>query len=387
MEMKYVLSDNTWGTEEADAIKDVLDSGRFTMGEKTLEFEKQFAKYFGAKYAIFSNSGSSANLLAIAALVYSGKLKAGDEVIVPAISWSTTFYPISQLGLKLRFVDVDSDTLNLEGDLIEKAITPKTKAVFAVNLLGNPANYEKIEQICKKYNLILIEDNCESMGGTFNGKPLGTFGVLGTFSSFFSHHICTMEGGMTITDDLELYHYMLAIRAHGWTRNLPEDSPIYKKLEDPFYESFNFIVPGYNLRPLEMEAATGPIQLNKLAKFVENRRTNAAYFKEKMDKLEGFKTQKETGASSWFGFAIILVDKNKGRRDDLVHILREKGVEVRPIVAGNFTRSKALEYMDHSIYGELESANYIHDNGFFVGNHSTLMLENIDYLCSILQDF
>ena len=347
--MKYTLSDNTWDEKEYEALNKVIESGFFSMGEKVKEFEIAFAKKFNVKYAIMSNSGSSANLLAIAALVYSKRLSKGDEVLVPAVSWSTTYFPLSQHQLKLKFIDVDENTFNMDITQIEDAITPKTKAIFAVNLLGNPNHFDELTRICEKHNLILLEDNCESLGATYKGKALGTIGILGTYSTFYSHHLCTMEGGITVTDDEELYHYMLSIRSHGWTRHLPNNSKIYQKKGDSFYESFNFIMPGYNLRPLEMEGAVGVEQLKKMDAIINQRRVNAAYFKEKVNELEGYRTQSEVGQSSWFGFAILMAGKNLGKRAELIQKLNEHQIDVRPIVTGNFTRNKAIEYLDYEI--------------------------------------
>lgn len=385
--MRYTLSDNTWDNKEYEALNSVIESGFFSMGEKVATFEKDFAKKFKVKYAVMSNSGSSANLLAIAALVYSKKLNQGDEVIVPAVSWSTTYFPLSQHNLKLKFVDIDANTLNIDTALVEKAITSKTKAIFAVNLLGNPNDFNALNDICKKHNLILLEDNCESMGALYNNKPVGTIGLMGTFSTFYSHHLCTMEGGVTVTNDEELYHYMLSIRAHGWTRNLPADSKIYKKKEDAFYESFNFIMPGYNLRPIEMEGALGIEQLKKLDNIIAQRRKNAEYFLSQIKDIEGYKVQQETQHSSWFGFAIILEGKNKGRRSDLVQLLDKNEIDARPVVAGNFVRNKAVEYLDYEVHGALENADYIHDEAFFVGNHSKDNKEHVDRLITCLKAF
>ena len=383
--MKYSLSNDTWGMEEVSAAHNVIDSRRFTMGENVRQYEKAFAEKFGAKYAVMSNSGSSANILTMAALLYSGRMKKGDEVIVTAVSWSTTYFPISQMGFKLRFVDINIETLNIDVDALEATITPNTRAVMLVNLLGNPNEFDKILEICNKHNLIIIEDNCESMGASFDGKYAGTFGLIGSYSTYFSHHLCTMEGGMNVTDDEELYHYMLSIRSHGWTRHLPNDSTIYKKLNDPFYESFNFIVPGFNVRPLEIEAATGIEQLKKLDMFIKQRRDNARIFKERISSETNFLTQKEVGNASWFGFAIILPENIKGARDVYTNALREADIEVRPIVAGNFVRQKALKFLDYSVSGRLYNADYIHDNGFFVGNHSCEMFDSINLLIDVLK--
>lgn len=385
--LNYSLSDDTWSSEEIEAIQKVIKSNFFTMGEEVKKYEKSFAEKFGSKYAIMSNSGSSANLLLIAALVYSKRLKQGDEIIVPSVSWSTTFFPLMQYGLKIKFIDIDIDTLNIDITQLKKAITKNTKAIFTVNLLGNPNKFDEILELCRENDLILLEDNCESMGALYKGKQLGTIGLAGTYSTFYSHHLCTMEGGVTVTDDEELYHYMLSIRAHGWTRNLPKDSKIYKKNEDEFYESFNFIMPGYNLRPLEMEAAIGSVQLKKLDKIIEQRRENAKYFQEKISKFKDISIQKEIEKSSWFGFAMVLKGKLKGKRNSLVSIFKNKRIEVRPIVTGNFTRNKAIEYLDYEIFNELNNADYIHDNGLFVGNHSKSNRELIDYLIIGIEEF
>jgi len=383
--MKYSLSNDTWNEKEIQAAHEVIDSRAFTMGSRVKQYESDFAAKFGSKYAVMSNSGSSANLLMMAALVYSGRLNRGDEILVTAVSWSTTYFPVSQMGLKIRFVDINLNTLNIDVDELEKAITPQTKAVLLVNLLGNPNEFSRIKSICDKYNLIMLEDNCESMGATYEGKCAGTFGLIGSFSTYYSHHLCTMEGGMNVTDDEELYHYMLSIRSHGWTRHLPDASPIYKKLNDPFYESFNFIMPGFNVRPLEIEAATGIEQLKKLDTFNNQRRANAKQFKNIITKETDFMTQQEIGQASWFGFAIILPERIAGQRDKYTDALRANEIEVRPIVAGNFARQKALKYLDYSISGNLRNAEYIHDNGFFVGNHSIEMSDSIRLLIDVLK--
>ena len=192
MSFKFPLASSSWGQEERDAMQHVIASGMFTMGENVLSFERNFAQYIDSQYCVMVNSGSSANLLMIAALFYTKnpklKLNRGDEVIVPAVSWSTTYYPLYQYGLKIKFVDIDLNTLNYDLDQLEKAVTDKTKAIMAVNLLGNPNDFNRIDQIIGGRNIFVIEDNCESMGAKYNGKMAGTFGVMGTFSSFFSPH-------------------------------------------------------------------------------------------------------------------------------------------------------------------------------------------------------
>lgn len=383
--MEYKLCDNPWGEEEINAIEKVISSNMYTMGANVIEYEKQFAHKFGIKYAVMVNSGSSANLLAIAALVYSKKLPRGSEVIVPAVSWSTTYAPLEQYGMKLVFVDIDRETLNIDVNSLESCITDKTRLILLVNLLGNANEFERIFAICKCRNILIMEDNCESLGAEYHGKKLGTMGIAGTFSTFYSHHLCTMEGGMVVTDNTELYEYMLAVRAHGWTRNLPSGSFIYEKKKESFYESFNFIVPGYNLRPLEMEGAIGLEQIQKMDQMIEQRRKNAEHFKKRMEEFHCIRTQKEVGKSSWFGFSLVLEGKLSGKRDFIVHKLMEKGIEVRPIVAGNFTRNRVIGYMDYDIPLPLKNADDIHDNGFFIGNHSANNYKEVDYFVDVLR--
>ena len=252
--MKYPLASLTWDQAEKNAVLKVLESDQYTMGTGVREFEENFAQYTGSKYCVMVNSGSSANLLMIAALFYKKEnpLQIGDEIIVPAVSWPTTYYPLYQYGLKIKFVDIDINTLNFDLEALENAITDKTKGIFAVNLLGNSNNYEKINQLIKDKNIYLLEDNCESLGATYQGKQLGAIGLMGSYSSFFSHHIATMEGGLICTDDEELYHILLSIRSHGWTRHLPKENQLCTKSDDDFEESFRFILPGYNVRPIEM---------------------------------------------------------------------------------------------------------------------------------------
>tara|TARA_B100001094_G_scaffold324188_1_gene376356 strand:+ start:135 stop:1316 length:1182 start_codon:yes stop_codon:yes gene_type:complete len=366
----YSLASDSWDELEVNAINDVIKSNRYTMGSKVRQFENEFSKFFDVKYSLMLNSGSSANLLAIASLIIDEEtdLNQGDEVIVPAVSWSTTFSPISQYGLKLRFVDIDLNTLNIDENLIESAITKKTKAIFAVNLLGNSCNFKKLKELCDKYNLLLLEDNCESLGAKYDNKFTGTIGNVGTFSFFFSHHMQTMEGGMLVTNDKKTYELANSMRAHGWIRDLPDDNSLFKKTGDNFEDSFKFITPGYSIRPLEMSGAIGSVQLRKINSFIDNRRENAKFFNELFKFNENIIIQRETGESSWFGFSIVLKNKLLGKRSEVLKKLSNANIETRPIVAGNFTKNPTIKYMDHTISGELKNAEYIDENGFFVGN-------------------
>ena len=377
----HKLAISTWDDKEIEAINNVVKSGNFTMGEKVRKFENEFSNYLGMKYSVMVNSGSSANLLMIAALVIQGKLKRGDEVIVPAVSWSTTYNPLQQYGLKVKFVDICLETLNIDLDSLENAISEKTKLLFLVNLLGNPNCMNEVFDICSKYSVEIIEDNCESLGAEYMKKKCGSFGVMSSHSFFFSHHISTMEGGMISTNSEELFHILKSLRAHGWTRDLPSDSSLHKKGQDNFYEMFNFIIPGYNLRPLEMSGAIGLEQLKKLDGLIDQRRNNAKHFVKKMKDKKTITIQKEVGESSWFGFSLININKNISPKEFRQKFL-DLGFEIRPIVAGNFTNNPAINYFDFSIFGTLENAQYLHENGIFIGNNSIDIKDQITKLCN-----
>lgn len=387
--MAYELSSTSWGTEELDAIDRVVRSGRFTMGEHVRRFEDAFAAKFGMKHAVMVNSGSSANLVAVAALSYRSRrpLQRGDEVIVPAISWATTFHPLQQYGLKLRFVDVELETLNMDVSKLEAALTPRTRMVVAVSILGNPAALDTIRAFCDAHDLILLEDNCESMGASLNGRLCGTFGDLNTFSTFYSHHISTMEGGLVVTNDTELDHLARAIRNHGWARDVPADSPaegLHGRHDDPFFEAYRFVVPGYNVRPLEFAGAVGLEQLKKLDRMLEVRRANAAHFVRLLKGDKRFIIQREHGLSSWFSFTIILNPALSIDRGRVMDALRKAGIEFRMITGGCFPKHQAIRFFDYEIVDGIENATLAHDQGFFVGNHPHDITRELDELRGVL---
>lgn len=386
MTFKYPLATATWDQAELDAMQRVIASGMFTMGKEVQAFEKAFAEYIGSQYAVMSNSGSSANLLMVAALFFTkeNRLQPGDEVIVPAVSWSTTYFPLHQYGLRLLFVDIDLETLNYDLGELERAITDRTRLIMVANLLGNPNDFNRIKAMIGSRNIRVIEDNCESMGAEFNGKKAGTFGAMGSFSSFFSHHISTMEGGLTVTDDEELYQIMLSLRAHGWTRNLPKFNHVCgEKSDDPFKESFRFVLPGYNLRPLEVSGALGVEQVKKLPMLIAERRKNGALFQTVMSNHPDILIQREIGQSSWFGFSLVIRRGSAMTRPQLLSKLNTLGFECRPIVAGNFARSEVMKYFDADIVGALANADHIDANGLFVGNHHYPIADAIAALSTI----
>lgn len=390
------LVTHTWDQAERDAIKLLLENENLTMGEYVKLFEKQFASYVGSKYAVTVNSGSSANLLATASLFYcEHPLKPGDEVIVTAVSWATTYTPLQQYNLKLVFVDIDLNTLNMDLNKMKNAISSKTKLVVGVNVVGNPINYVKMKEIIDSENakrapenaIKMIEDNCESLGATLNGKQAGTFGVLGTFSMYFSHHISTIEGGVIVTDDEELYHILLSLRSHGWTRHLPVNTKICIKHVDEFYNLFNFILPGYNVRPTDITGIVGIEQLKKLPSIIKGRRENAKIFQKLFSHIPNLKIQQETGHSSWFGFVLILPSKYV--RSLFIEVLKKNNIEYRPIIAGNFCRNETIKYYDYSIHDNLNNSDIIHDCGIYIGNHTENISDQLhlvrDLLINLLQ--
>jgi len=385
--MFYELAASSWDRDEIEAMHRVIASDRYTMGAHVAELEQRFAAYFGMRYGVMVNSGSSANLAAVAALFYKKErpLRRGDEVIVPAISWSTTYHPLQQYGLKLRFVDVELDTLNLDVSKLEAALSPETRMIVAVSILGNPAALDTIRAFADRHGLYFLDDNCESMDAELpDGRKTGTLGDLNTFSFFFSHHISTMEGGMILTDDLELCHLARVIRAHGWTRDLPPDSPLFEARDDDFFEAYRFILPGYNLRPLELSGAVGLEQLKKLPGFTEQRRKNLKRFQELFQGDERFIIQREHGRSSSFCFPIILNPVRRPERKRVLAALKDADIGYRIITGGNFLRHDVIRHYEYTCIGAMTNADIAHDFGFFVGNHPFDLTPQIETLHRVL---
>lgn len=384
--IQYPLATSSWDAAEYAALQNVIEGGRFTMGPEVRAFEEEFAEALGARHAVMVNSGSSANLIALAAAVYNPELNVnpGDEVIVPAVSWATTYYPVQQLGLRLRFVDVALDTLNMSVAAVAAAITPATRVILAVNLLGNPADLVGLRALADEHGLILMEDNCESLGATLDGRHAGTFGLSGTYSSFFSHHISTMEGGLVTTDDEFTYQAAVSLRAHGWTRELADENLVHPKSGEPFDDLFRFVLPGYNVRPVEMSGALGRAQLQKLPGLIAGRRQNAALFLDRFAGNDKVRIQRENGQSSWFGFSLLLEGALAGRRAEVVRALSAAGIESRPIVGGNFTRNPVMKHLNAHVPDDLSAADKIHDDGLFVGNHHYPIESELDLLASVI---
>lgn len=389
--MKYPLGHNTWNLEEKRAAIKVLDSGFFTMGKKVKEFEEKFASKFGSKYATMVNSGSSANLLMMNVVknlkkIIKKKNIKKPNIIAPAVGWSTSYYPICQSGFEINFVDVDLDTLNICPKEVEKVIDKNTVGILAINLLGNPCNFEKLNKIVKKNNLVLLEDNCESLSAKYNSKFCGTFGLMGTHSLFFSHHMQTMEGGVILTNDRDTNDYLKSLRAHGWCRELPKKNNLYKKSNDKFKDHFVFITPGYSLRPLEIEASVGLVQLKKLDRFIKIRKQNSIVFQKLFSNKSWCKIQKQEkkSQSSWYGFNLILTGKLKNKRKNVISKLIKNKIEVRPTMTGNFLKNPVMKYLNFKAKGTFKNSKNIDHNGFFVGNYPKDLSNELNYLYKIL---
>ncbi len=381
MKIDHKLSADTWDKKEFSAITKVLKSKKMTQGKNVKKFEKNFSSYLGTNYSVMVNSGSSANLLMIASLFYSKdkkkRLKRGDEVIVPAIGWSTSYFPLQQYGLKLKFVDVDLFTLNFNIKELSKAISRKTRLIFVINVCGNSNDFSQILKLIYKKNILLLEDNCESLGSEYKNKKTGSYGLMSSMSFYYSHHISTIEGGMISTNDRELYQILLSLRSHGWIRDLPNKNLIKNKSKNDFDNSFSFLFPGYNLRSTEINAAAGIQQLKKLPSFIKQRRNNALIY-QKLFKNSKFIIQKELGRSSSFWLTFIIKKNLKIKRNSLIKKLKNLGVECRPIVSGNFVKNKVCKYLNFKVYGKLKNADYISENGFAIGNSHYDLSKNLN---------
>jgi CDP-6-deoxy-D-xylo-4-hexulose-3-dehydrase len=384
------LSVPLFGAAEVCALLEALFDREVTAGYRVREFERSFAEFIGSKHATMVNSGSSANLLALPALAHGSLprgLRPGDEVIVPAVAWSTTLAPVLQIRCVPVLVDVDPNTLNLDPHSVAKAISSRTRAIVPVHLLGNPVDMEGLMEIANAHDLWVIEDTCESLGSSIGGRMVGSFGQLGTFSFYFSHHITTVEGGMLVTDDDYLADLARSMRAHGWSREMSNRAEV--EAASPWIDPrFLFVNLGYNFRPTELQAAFGLVQLTRLTEFNHRRRANARYLLNALVDLTPkmtFVTEQAGGSSSWFGFAVMLPD-GETRRALSAH-LEQRQIETRPIVAGNLAVQPAFRDNPHRTVGTLKNATTIGERGLFIGNHPSLTRGHLDHIVRAFQDF
>ena len=379
MKYFYPLLENTLSKEDLNAGIKVIKSEQLTMSKRTVEFEKQFAKKIGAKFALMVNSGSSANLLATFAAgnpLRKNRFKPGDEVLIPSVCWPTSLWPLIQAGLKPKFIDVEKGTLNADPEKIISSISKKTKVILLIHVLGNSTNVEKVIKIAKRKKIIVIEDTCESLGSKFGKKNLGTFGDFGTYSFYFSHQITSGEGGMVVCNNRDDYNILYSMRAHGWSRGIKNQKKIEKKFKhlDP---RFIFINSGFNLRPTDITAAIGHSQFKKLDRFIKIRVFNRNKIIQALKKSNRWKNQfsffkiHKKIKPSFFGFPIILNKRYLGRKNNLLKMLAKKGVETRPIISGNFLRQPVAKlYKLDKEKGKFRNADEIQNLGFFIGLHT-----------------
>jgi len=392
------LNKNMLGREEIEAAKAALDSGQLTMGERCRAFERAFAEYLGVDHAVMVNSGSSANLLAMFALAnplvpagngLPARIAPGSEIIVPALTWSTTIWPVLQIGATPVFVDCDPRTLQMQPDAIEAAITPKTSAIVVVHILGGAVNMTDVQSIAEHNGLWLFEDTCESLGVLWDGKRVGSFGHAASFSFYFSHHITTIEGGMVVTDDARLAELLRVMRSHGWTRNMDDPDAAASRYPD-IDGRFLFITSGFNLRPMEINAAIGLRQLKRLAGFNESRRRIGRRLDRELAALDqagqlSLTRHDPRVTPAPFGYTVLCPARDV--RDGLVKHLDQAGIETRPVICGNLTRQPAFAHFCYKTSGKLDGADRVMDCGLYWGSHPDMTDDDINYIATTVKAY
>jgi CDP-6-deoxy-D-xylo-4-hexulose-3-dehydrase len=397
-ETSFPLIASSIFSEEILAAVDSMLNGQLTMANNVREFERAFATYVGAPFAVMCNSGSSANLLALAALtnhLRSKKLSVGDEVLIPAVCWSTSLWPIIQMGLVPVFVDVDVDTMNVDLDDLEARITDKTRGVLAVHVLGSMCDMDRLIKICTERDLLLVEDTCESLGSTYGGKYVGTFGNFGSYSFYFSHHITTGEGGMVVCQTQEDADLVRCLRAHGWTRELSNKDGLHEHYAH-IDSRFMFVNVGYNLRPMEISGAIGKCQLLRLDSMNANRKENRERLLRALKTHEKWNDQfrfpsapNKCADPAWFGFVAVLRRDLQGRLPTYLEFLTRHKVENRPIISGNFVHQPAIQTLGLSVDPKgYPGSDELGTCGFFIGVHTYRLSDaQISYLADTMLAF
>lgn len=389
---KIPLIEPTFGADEIVEALDSLLTTRVTMGEKVKKFEDLFSFYLQIKHAAMVNSGSSANLVALSALTnhwFKKRLKKNSEVITPAVTWATTIYPLTNLNLKPKFVDINLENFCMQTENLDDSISPDTSLLLPVHLLGNVCDMQKIMEVATKKNLLVMEDCCEAHGAEFKGKKVGSIGNVGTFSFFLSHHITTMEGGMVVTNDESLHELSKALRAFGWIRDLKKKSQFSKKFTniDP---RFLFVNLGYNLRPTEIQGAFGIHQIKKLEKFIKIRRDNSIFWRKKLSQYEDFfilpKEDPRT-RSVYFCYPLTIRKDSPFDRKSLIKYLEKMKIETRPIMSGNFLEQPVIEHIPHLKHGSFENSKLAMRNSFFFGNHQKIGKRQREYIVDCIAQF
>lgn len=379
MDKPIRLAEDTIDQKELSDLARWIEGGnRLTKGELTLEFEKQFSGYIGTQYSVFVNSGSSANLLMIYSLLQSGRLR-NNIAIAPAVSWITTVAPLLQFGFETYLCDCNLQNLGLDIEHLERLCEKhKPSLLIICDVLGHANDMESINEICKRHDIILIEDSCEALGSELNDKKLGTLGLAGSFSFYYGHHISTIEGGMVVTDDQELFNLMRSIRSHGWGRDLESNEMERLKTKfnvDEFRNFYTFYYPGFNLRSTDLNAYLGISQLKKMNLIVQKRQDNFNFYKNSFHGLWS-QTSHNTILSS---FAYGTFIKN---RFEIYHQLKSHDIESRPLICGNLARHPFWK----NSTDDLPNADKVHDEGIYFPNHANLGVEQIERIWSVISD-
>ena len=373
----YPLTESVLEKVDLNAAIKVIKSKKITMGKKTEEIEKYFKNNVVRTNSLMVNSGSSANLLIFQCLINPlvKKLKTGDEILIPAICWSTSLWPIIQSGLKVKFVDIDINSFNIDLKDLEKKITKKTKALMLVHALGNCADMNKLANICKKNKIILIEDTCEALGSSYKSKKLGTFGEFSSFSFYYSHHITSGEGGMVCTKNKKYLEVLKSLRSHGWSRDLSNKKKISRKYKN-IDKNWIFINSGFNLRPTDINAAIGLEQLKRLKKILSIRKYNFFKIKEELINNKNYNNQftilndQKDSKIAWFGIPFILNSKEKKYKNKVMEKLNKKGIMTRPIISGNFAKQPSIKLYKINTKLKLPNADLVDKCAFFLGLHN-----------------
>lgn len=374
-----------------------------TAGRYAQDFERKLADFLGVKYALLTNSGSSANLLAISALtsplLKEKRLKPGDEVITTACGFPTTLNPILQNNLVPVFIDVELGTYNIKAELLTKALTNKTKAIFVPHTLGNPVNIEVISQFARKHNLWFVEDNCDALGSKYKGKFTGTFGHIATFSFYPAHHITMGEGGALVTNDSLLRRLILSFRDWGrdcWCEPGHDDTCQRRfswqlgKLPFGYDHKYTYSHIGYNLKVTDMQAAIGVAQLEKLPSFIKARQDNFITLTKIFKKYEHYfilPQPTKKSSPSWFGFPVMVKGKVPFTRADIVNHLEENKIATRMLFGGNLTKQPAYEGMKYRVVGKLDNTDLVMNNLFWIGVYPGITKEKLAYISKTVTEF
>jgi CDP-4-dehydro-6-deoxyglucose reductase, E1 len=386
------LIEPSFGKDEIIEALDSLLSTKVTMGKKVKKFESKFSSYLKSKHAVMVNSGSSANLIALSALTnpwFKKQIKKNSEVITPAVTWATTVFPIQNLNLKPKFVDIDLEDFCMQTDHLDDAISSKTSLILPVHLLGNVCDMDRIKEVAKKNNLLIMEDCCEAHGAEFKGKKVGTIGNIGTFSFFLSHHITTIEGGMITTNDESLSELSKTLRAFGWTRDLKKKE-LYAKKSPDIDPRFLFVNTGFNLRPTEIQGSFGIHQIGKLEKFIKIRKENHRFWTKRLSQFSDYfilTKEKKNTRPVYFSFPLTIRKESPFSRKDLVHFLKKSKIETRPVMGGNFIEQPVMKYIPHSKHGKLPNSKLAMTNSFFFGNHHKIGEVEREYVVDSISRF